>query len=354
MRPISIGLAALVVLLAGCASPWGTLPDPSVQYPIAGLPPPPYAVREERLYRPDPETDPAAARGFTGDAPPAFAGTGPSDDAEQSAEQEILPPPPTFNSLADCERAYGPGQCRTGDEIFSRNVPPGTPLPAPIAQSYMPYAYGSMTGALNYGYLAPPGAYVPGIPYHQYVSPLVISRYQVITPVVIQRYRAVPLYVREAQIRHGPVIHHYDRRPYPLSARPPYPGPPYPRPAVTPRAAPPMAPPPSMAPPVAPRAAPRPAPAEAPAAARPRPWAGPPGPVGPPGPAVDRPAPTPLTGTIRPSGPPPREVRPPSSPPRVTAPAGPAGAGAQSAPPSPPDRRPPPRDPKRKDDSRER
>jgi len=353
MRTILIGLAALIMLLPGCAGPWGTLPDPSVQYPIAGLPPPPYAVRQERLDRPDPEADPAAARGFTGEAPPAFAGTDPSYGSEQSAEQEILPPPPTFNSLADCERAYGPGQCRTGDEIFSRNMPVGTPLPAPIAQSYMPYAYGSMTGALSYGYLAPPGAYVPGIPYHQYVSPLVISRYQVITPVVIQRYRAVPLYVREAQIRRGPVIHQHDRRPYPPSSRPPAPNLPYPRPAVTPRAvAAPVAP-----PPAAPRATPRPAPSEAPAApaaARPRPWAGPPGPVGPPGPSVERPGPTPLTGTIRPSGPREREARPSSPPPRVAAPAGPAGAGAQSAASPPPDRRTPPRDPKRKDDPRER
>lgn len=375
MRLMKLGLSSLVALLAACAGPGGTLPDPSVQYPIAGLPPPPYAVREEHLHRPDPETDPVAARGFTGVSPPGSAPAGPAEEgntaeeAARSAEQDLLPPPPTFNSLADCERAYGPGQCRTGDEIFSQNLPTGTPLPAPIAQSYMPYAYGSMTGALSHGYFAPPGVYVPGIPYRQYVSPLVISRYQVITPVVIQRYRAVPLPVREAQIRRGPIIHPHDRRPYSLGTRPAYP-----RPAAAPRtAATPVAP-----PPLAPQATPNPTPSGAPTAARSRWWTGPqgsarapepmrppgamgasrparpPGGIGPPGPTDDRSIPTPLTGTIRPAGPPQREARPSSPPPRIAAPAGPARPGAQSTPSSTQDRRPPPRDPKRRDDSQPR
>jgi hypothetical protein len=319
------------MLVAGCASVGG-MPDPSVQYPIAGLPPPPYAVREERLQRPDPEANPEAARGYVGSQPPQWAAQDSSAEDDPGGEQESLPPPPTFNSLADCERAYGPGQCRTGDELFSRHAPAGTPVPAPLARSYMPEAYGSMTGALSYGYLAPPAAYVPGVPYQQYVSPIVISRYQVITPVVIQRYRSTPIYVREAQIRRGPVIPPQYRRPPPLERRPPH----Y-RPQVPPR---------------------------------------------PPGPAAVAPPATQLVPQreIRPYGPTPREARPVTTPPREarpsvapsrearpftptprdptplvrptgpTAPASSAAPGAKPVDPAHSGRRPPPRDPRRKDD----
>jgi hypothetical protein len=212
--------AGLVMALAGCALPGPPQPDPSVQYPIAGLPPPPYSVRAERLERPDPESDPVAARGFSGSAPAQVETAQPGLSTFGDEAEENLPPPPTFSSLADCERAFGPGQCRTGDEIFGRHAPAGTPVPPPIAQSYMPYAYSGMTGALAYGYLAPPGAYVVGVPYQSYVAPVVVSRYQVITPLVIQRYHARPVYVRETLIQRGPVV--YDRYRYaPPPPRPP-------------------------------------------------------------------------------------------------------------------------------------
>lgn len=239
-----IAIVCLTVLLAGCAGSGGGMPDPSVQYPIAGLGPPPYAVREERLNRPDPEADPAAARGYTGAEPSYWANQPDPSRDDPPREEDGLPPPPTFNSLADCEQAYGRGQCRTGDEIFSRHAPGGTPLPAPIARSYMPEAYGSMTGALAYGYLSPPGAYMPGLPYQHYVSPIVIRRYQVITPIVIQRYRSAPIHVRESEVRRGPQARPHQHRPHPWVERPPHA-----RPATPPRAAAPARPPSAPQPP---------------------------------------------------------------------------------------------------------
>ena len=342
--PVRLSVGLISLLLAGCASVGG-MPDPSVQYPIAGLPPPPYAVREERLQRPDPEANPEAARGYVGSQPPQWAAQDSPVGDDSGGEQESLPPPPTFNSLADCERAYGPGQCRTGDELFSRHAPAGIPVPAPLARSYMPEAYGSMTGALAYGYLAPPSAYVPGLPYQQYVSPIVISRYQVITPVVIQRYRSTPIYVREAQIRRGPVIPPQYRRPIPLEGRPPHARPPMP--PIPPRQAiPAAAPPPATL--VVPQREIR--------------------PYGPP-PREARPVTTPpreaSPGTTpprepRPSVAPPRDARPhapqPRDPTPLVRPAGPVAPASSSAPvarptdPAHSGGRPPPRDPRRKED----
>jgi hypothetical protein len=336
--------AGLVMALAGCALPGPPQPDPSVQYPIAGLPPPPYSVRAERLERPDPESDPVAARGFSGSAPAQVETAQPGLSTFGDEAEENLPPPPTFSSLADCERAFGPGQCRTGDEIFGRHAPAGTPVPPPIAQSYMPYAYSGMTGALAYGYLAPPGAYVVGVPYQSYVAPVVVSRYQVITPLVIQRYHARPVYVRETLIQRGPVV--YDRYRY---------APPPPRPPAPARVAPPPIQPYSAPRPAASSVAPAPPPPPRPAAvtapAPVRPAAGTLGSNPAPAPA---PVPSPSPGSRPWAGPPP----PPSNrPPAGTAPApsslqAPAPTQGISKPSgaTPPARPAPARDPKRRDE----
>jgi len=299
--------------------------------------------------------------------------TDPADpQAGDGSETDWLPPPPTFNALSDCERAYGPGQCRTGDEIYRQYAPPGTPVPPQVAYGYMPHAYGSMTGVLVNGYLAPPSAYVVGVPYQSYLFPPVISRYRVITPVVIQRYHSAPVYVRETIIHRGPIVRDHRARPphpgYPAGRPAPGPGaPPHWRPDGPPRAAQPLAPPapprpiapiaPSASPPGSPPPGPRPAfrPESKPpgfSAPPPRPPISvPPAPQSPQAPSLRAPAPA-APGTTSAGPPPPPSQRPPaaaSPPPALRPPAAPPAGSTPAGPPAP-SRQPPPRERKRQDD----
>ena len=376
-RPLAFLLAGATAVLAGCAGPQFPGADEQAQSPIASLSLPPYSPREER---PPATGDWSGGSPQTGNAPWANRQPGSSwpqaDGGEQPSgdgtEAEWLPPPPTFNALPDCERAYGAGQCRTGDEIFRQYAPPGTSVPPQIAYGYMPHAYGSMTGVLVNGYLAPPAAYVVGVPYQSYLFPPVISRYRVITPVVIQRYHTAPVYVREIIIQRGPIVHdHRVRPPYPgqSSVRPGAGAPPHLRPDGPPRSAPPPAPPPAPAPllqpmtPIAPASIP---PGPPPVSPRPgfRPESQPAGPVAPPPrspgnlpstpppPAALRPPLPPPPGTSS-TGPQPPSQRPPtataSPPPALRQPVSPPSANPPAGPPAP-TRQPPPRDRKRPDD----
>ena len=378
LRPLAFFLAGATTVLFGCSGPQFPGAGEQAQYPIASLPLPPYSVREERL----PMTgDWSGGSPQTGNASWANRQPGSSwpqaDGGEQppgdGSEAEWLPPPPTFNALADCERAYGAGQCRTGDEIYRQYAPPGTSVPPQIAYGYMPHAYGSMTGVLVNGYLAPPAAYVVGVPYQSYLFPPVISRYRVITPVVIQRYHTAPVYVRETIIQRGPIVHDY-------RVRPPYPGPssvrpgpgsgapPHWRPDGPPRIAQPPAPPPAPAPSLRPMSPIAPAPMPpGPPPASPRPGfrsdSQPAGPVAPPPrppgslpstpqpPAALRPPLSPPSGASG-AGPQPPSQRPPataSPPPALRPPLPPPAANPPAGPPAP-TRQPPPRDRKRQDD----
>jgi hypothetical protein len=374
--PLTVILGGATVLLVGCAGSQFPGSGEPTQYPIASLPLPPYSVREERLplIGDGPNGPTQAGSGAWASQPPGSTWP-PADPADPQAgdgsEAEWLPPPPTFNALAECERAYGPGQCRTGDEIYRQYAPPGTPIPPQIAYGYMPHAYGSMTGVLVNGYLAPPAAYVVGVPYQSYLFPPVISRYRVITPVVIQRYHSAPVYVRETIIHRGPIVR--DQR-----VRPPHPGYPATRPAPgpgaspqwrpdgPPRAAQPLAPPvpprpiapiapppsPSGSPPASPRPAFRPD-AQPPGslASPPRPsMSPPPAPLSPQAPTLRAPTP-PAPGTTSAGPPPPPSQRPPAaaSPPALRPPTAPPAGSTPAGPPAP-SRQPPPRERKRQDE----
>lgn len=128
----------------------------------------------------------------------------PTDGGYVTADgQEVLPPLPTFSSLADCEMAYGYGACGTGSQVYARaSLAP----PSYATYWYMPYQYAGLTGALTYYHLAQPTVYVSSIPYRTYVSPVYVDRYRVVTPVVVQRYHAMPVQQREVLVRQGPAF----------------------------------------------------------------------------------------------------------------------------------------------------
>jgi hypothetical protein len=117
-------------------------------------------------------------------------------------ETDLVPPVPTFESVYECELAYGPGACGSGSQIYAAA---SLDAPGNAANWYMPFAFGAMTGVLVNRYYAPPARYVATVPYKTYLSPVVVQQYRVVTPRVIEVYHRAPLSVRSESHLHGPV-----------------------------------------------------------------------------------------------------------------------------------------------------
>jgi len=100
-----------------------------------------------------------------------------------------MAPLPTFLTLQDCELAYGKGACGTGSQVYGQV---NLASPPDAYHWYMPYSFGTMTGALLNDYYAQPGIYLAQTPYWSYVQPATIQRYALINPRTVGLYRAGP------------------------------------------------------------------------------------------------------------------------------------------------------------------
>ena len=131
---------------------------------------------------------------------------GPTEAWPPVEQTELIPPLPTFLTLRDCELAYGEGACGVGSSVYGQS----SLAPPPDAYNwYMPYAFGTMTGALLHDHYAPPGIYRAQVPYWSYLQPVVIQRYALINPATVRIYRSAPLLTQQRIITVGPA-------PYPL------------------------------------------------------------------------------------------------------------------------------------------
>jgi len=108
---------------------------------------------------------------------------------ESLEEFEVMAPLPTFLTLQDCELAYGKGACGTGSQVYGQV---NLASPPDAYHWYMPYSFGTMTGALLNDYYAQPGIYLAQTPYWSYVQPATIQRYALINPRTVGLYRAGP------------------------------------------------------------------------------------------------------------------------------------------------------------------
>jgi len=104
-------------------------------------------------------------------------------------ESEVIPPLPTFLTVQDCEMAYGAGACGTGSQVYGQA---SLAAPPDALNWYMPYSFGTMTGALLHDHYAPPGIYLAQVPYRSYLQPAVIQRYALVNPQNIRFYRSAP------------------------------------------------------------------------------------------------------------------------------------------------------------------
>ena len=121
-------------------------------------------------------------------------------------QTELIPPLPTFLTLRDCELAYGAGACGLGSSVYGQ----ASLAPPPDAYNwYMPYSFGTMTGALLHDHYAPPGIYRAQVPYWSYLQPVVIQRYALVNPGTVRMYRSAPFVTQQHIITMGPA-------PYPL------------------------------------------------------------------------------------------------------------------------------------------
>ena len=100
-----------------------------------------------------------------------------------------MAPLPTFLTLQDCELAYGKGACGTGSQVYGQV---NLASPPDAYHWYMPYSFGTMTGALLNDYYAKPGIYLAQTPYGSYVQPATSQRYALINPRTVALYRAGP------------------------------------------------------------------------------------------------------------------------------------------------------------------
>jgi|GEM_PF-2966193 len=122
----------------------------------------------------------------------ALAGNG------DATEDDLVPPVPTFTTIEDCERAYGPGSCGSGQAIYEQaNLDP----PADAVGWYMPIAFGEMTGVLVNQYYAPPTVYVSHVRYRGYLSNT--DRYRVLTPATAAHFRGASSAVQQSVMASG-------------------------------------------------------------------------------------------------------------------------------------------------------
>lgn len=104
-------------------------------------------------------------------------------------ESEVIPPLPTFLTVHECEMAYGLGACGTGSQVYGQA---SLAAPPDAYNWYMPYSFGTMTGALLHDHYAPPGIYLAQVPYGSYLQPAVIQRYALVNPQTVRIYRSAP------------------------------------------------------------------------------------------------------------------------------------------------------------------
>ena len=124
-----------------------------------------------------------------------------------------MAPLPTFLTLQDCELAYGKGACGTGSQVYGQV---NLASPPDAYHWYMPYSFGTMTGALLNDYYAQPGIYLAKTPYWSYVQPATIQRYALINPRTVGLYRAGP-YPFRGEVYDSP---RFDRAPWYGQPRP--------------------------------------------------------------------------------------------------------------------------------------
>jgi len=127
-------------------------------------------------------------------------------------EVEVVPPIPTFVSLGDCEMAYGPGACGTGQIIYQQvNLVP----PPDSGGWYMPFAFGVMTGVLVNQFYSPPTVYIVGYRYREYLSHGYASHYRGLTAAGVSHYRNAPPSVQRSALTSGRPVRYA-----PAAARP--------------------------------------------------------------------------------------------------------------------------------------
>ena len=137
----------------------------------------------------------------------------------------VIPPLPTFLTVQDCEMAYGAGACGTGSQVYGQA---SLAAPPDAYNWYMPYSFGTMTGALLHDHFAPPGIYLAQVPYWSYLQPAVVQRYTLVSPQTVRVYRSAPQPIQGVARPPQPLpAWHWQPRPEPvmrsLAPRPPMP-----------------------------------------------------------------------------------------------------------------------------------
>jgi hypothetical protein len=133
-------------------------------------------------------------------------------EAWPADQTELMPPLPTFLTLQDCELAYGSGACGIGSAVYGQ----ASLAPPPDAYNwYMPFAFGTMTGALLHDHYAPPSIYRAQVPYRSYLQPMVIQRYALVTPQTVRIYRSAPPLIQQQIFTTGPGPYLFQRGAHP-------------------------------------------------------------------------------------------------------------------------------------------
>jgi hypothetical protein len=133
--------------------------------------------------------------------PAPVAAVPPAPVQAASDEVDLMPPLPSFTTLADCESAYGPNACGNGQAVY---LSAGITAPVGSDAWFIPYAFGAMTGVLINHYFAPPAPFVARVDYHAFTARVVVNRYKVINRTQIDRYRHAPAEVRSRLAHIGP------------------------------------------------------------------------------------------------------------------------------------------------------
>jgi hypothetical protein len=140
---------------------------------------------------------------------------------ESFEDSEGIAPLPTFLTLQDCELAYGAGACGTGSQVYGMA---SLAAPPDAHNWYMPYSFGTMTGALVHEQYAPPGIYLAQVPYRSFLQPAVIQRYALVNPETRRLYHSTPKPLQGGAHLPPPPQWRWQPRPEPVM-RPPAPRP---------------------------------------------------------------------------------------------------------------------------------
>lgn len=105
---------------------------------------------------------------------------------------ETIPPLPSFVSLNECEKAYGPGACSTAAQVYAQNDRYLHAMPADAGSWYIPYAYGSIEPVMAQAYFAPPAFYVASRPDRYRLSPAVVYHPRRFEPALMRQRPIAP------------------------------------------------------------------------------------------------------------------------------------------------------------------